>query len=215
VERRLLRNYLPSQDDASKTGGLLLYSLTQHLGRQLNDNQTLQGQILNNSISRSAGGLVGTVLNNPYFRPITPSYGDASSLLSSLPVSTSAAQFFVCTVALQTDTLHTDCQVSNPGSRESIGSCSEIQLDISWVCLFSVKISCDGGYLTLLVRLMTIFREEGPIALYKGFVPKVLRLAPGGGVLLLVVEFTLGLFQKGTSFVSPSCSIHFDDDIAP
>jgi len=43
--------------------------------------------------------------------------------------------------------------------------------------------------------LVTIFREEGAAALYKGFVPKVLRLAPGGGVLLLVVEFTLGLFR--------------------
>ncbi|KAJ6457601.1 mitochondrial carrier [Mycena sanguinolenta] len=44
--------------------------------------------------------------------------------------------------------------------------------------------------------LVTIFREEGPAALYKGFVPKVLRLAPGGGVLLLVVEFTLGMFRQ-------------------
>ncbi|KAI0265393.1 mitochondrial carrier domain-containing protein [Gloeopeniophorella convolvens] len=44
--------------------------------------------------------------------------------------------------------------------------------------------------------IVTIFREEGPAALYKGFVPKVLRLAPGGGVLLLVVEFTLGVFRK-------------------
>ena len=42
-------------------------------------------------------------------------------------------------------------------------------------------------------------REEGPAALYKGFAPKVLRLAPGGGVLLLVVEFTLGVFRKGAS----------------
>ena len=44
---------------------------------------------------------------------------------------------------------------------------------------------------------MTIAREEGLAALYKGFIPKVLRLAPGGGVLLLVVEFTLGVFRKG------------------
>jgi len=42
-------------------------------------------------------------------------------------------------------------------------------------------------------------REEGPAALYKGFLPKVLRLAPGGGVLLLVVEFTLGVFRTGKS----------------
>ena len=46
-------------------------------------------------------------------------------------------------------------------------------------------------------------REEGPAALYKGFVPKVLRLAPGGGVLLLVVEFTLEVFRKGSSFLLP------------
>jgi len=43
--------------------------------------------------------------------------------------------------------------------------------------------------------LITIAREEGAVALYKGFVPKVLRLAPGGGVLLLVVEFTLSVFR--------------------
>ena len=49
-------------------------------------------------------------------------------------------------------------------------------------------------------RLVTILREEGPAALYKGFVPKVLRLAPGGGVLLLVVEFTLSMFRKSESY---------------
>jgi hypothetical protein len=49
--------------------------------------------------------------------------------------------------------------------------------------------------------LVTIMREEGVVALYKGFVPKVLRLAPGGGVLLLVVEFTLGVFRQGMSFL--------------
>jgi len=44
--------------------------------------------------------------------------------------------------------------------------------------------------------LFIIFREEGAMALYKGFVPKVLRLAPGGGVLLLVVEATLNFFRR-------------------
>ena len=56
-----------------------------------------------------------------------------------------------------------------------------------------------GDLIPELRRLITIFREEGPAALYKGFVPKVLRLAPGGGVLLLVVEFTLGVFRNGMS----------------
>jgi hypothetical protein len=33
--------------------------------------------------------------------------------------------------------------------------------------------------------LGVVFREEGFAALYKGFAPKVLRLGPGGGVLLV------------------------------
>jgi len=40
-----------------------------------------------------------------------------------------------------------------------------------------------------LPALQTIAREEGPRALYKGFVPKVVRLGPGGGILLVVFEF--------------------------
>ncbi|KDN47958.1 mitochondrial carrier [Tilletiaria anomala UBC 951] len=45
-----------------------------------------------------------------------------------------------------------------------------------------------------------IAREEGFGALYKGFTPKVLRLAPGGGVLLLVVEVVLSQFR---TFLGP------------
>lgn len=40
-------------------------------------------------------------------------------------------------------------------------------------------------YTYTLPALATIAREEGPRALYKGFVPKVLRLAPGGGIMLV------------------------------
>ena len=57
-------------------------------------------------------------------------------------------------------------------------------------------------------RLVTIMREEGPVALYKGFIPKVLRLAPGGGVLLLVVEATLEVFRKGPSSLLAFTLIH-------
>jgi len=64
-------------------------------------------------------------------------------------------------------------------------------------------------------RLITIFREEGPKALYKGFVPKVLRLAPGGGVLLLVVEFTLGVFRKGMFLLSAFVKAFLVDVVAP
>jgi len=43
-------------------------------------------------------------------------------------------------------------------------------------------------YRGILHGFARILREEGPAALYKGFLPKVVRLAPGGGLLLFVVE---------------------------
>lgn len=46
-------------------------------------------------------------------------------------------------------------------------------------------------YTHMLPSTITILREEGVRALYKGFWPKVLRLAPGGGIMLLVVEGVL------------------------
>ncbi|KAJ3209438.1 hypothetical protein HDU67_006197 [Dinochytrium kinnereticum] len=44
--------------------------------------------------------------------------------------------------------------------------------------------------------LITIAKEEGFGALYKGFVPKVLRLGPGGGILLVVYEVVTGFMRK-------------------
>jgi solute carrier family 25 2-oxodicarboxylate transporter 21 len=41
-----------------------------------------------------------------------------------------------------------------------------------------------------------IIKEEGVGALYKGFVPKVLRLGPGGGVLLVVFEGVSTVIRK-------------------
>jgi solute carrier family 25 (mitochondrial 2-oxodicarboxylate transporter), member 21 len=44
--------------------------------------------------------------------------------------------------------------------------------------------------------LATVFKEEGFPALYKGFVPKVLRLGPGGGILLVVFTGVMDFFRK-------------------
>ncbi|ODQ52446.1 mitochondrial carrier [Saitoella complicata NRRL Y-17804] len=43
--------------------------------------------------------------------------------------------------------------------------------------------------------LLVVAREEGFGALYKGFVPKVLRLGPGGGVLLVVYSAVIEKFK--------------------
>ncbi|KAI9782072.1 MAG: hypothetical protein M1816_002013 [Peltula sp. TS41687] len=42
----------------------------------------------------------------------------------------------------------------------------------------------------------TVMREEGFAALYKGFLPKVLRLGPGGGILLVVFTGVMDFFRR-------------------
>lgn len=44
--------------------------------------------------------------------------------------------------------------------------------------------------------LRTVVTEEGARALYKGFLPKVLRLGPGGGVLLVVYTSMINFFRQ-------------------
>ena len=44
--------------------------------------------------------------------------------------------------------------------------------------------------------LGTVMKEEGFGALYKGFIPKVLRLGPGGGILLVVFTGVMDFFRK-------------------
>lgn len=44
--------------------------------------------------------------------------------------------------------------------------------------------------------LGTVLREEGFPALYKGFLPKVLRLGPGGGILLVVYTGVMDFFRN-------------------
>ncbi|KAI2718538.1 hypothetical protein CBS147354_6553 [Penicillium roqueforti] len=43
--------------------------------------------------------------------------------------------------------------------------------------------------------LGTVMKEEGFAALYKGFTPKVLRLGPGGGILLVVYTSVMDFFR--------------------
>ncbi|RLV83834.1 Mitochondrial 2-oxodicarboxylate carrier 2 [Meyerozyma sp. JA9] len=43
--------------------------------------------------------------------------------------------------------------------------------------------------------LLIVAKEEGFAALYKGFIPKVLRLGPGGGILLVVFTACMDFFR--------------------
>ncbi|XP_078089307.1 mitochondrial 2-oxodicarboxylate carrier [Mustelus asterias] len=51
-------------------------------------------------------------------------------------------------------------------------------------------------YRTCFSTIKTIYREEGFFALYKGLVPKIMRLGPGGAVMLLVYEYSFAWLQK-------------------
>jgi solute carrier family 25 (mitochondrial 2-oxodicarboxylate transporter), member 21 len=52
-----------------------------------------------------------------------------------------------------------------------------------------------------LPSIALVAKEEGFAALYKGFLPKVLRLGPGGGILLVVYTTVIDFFkqQRATS----------------
>jgi len=41
--------------------------------------------------------------------------------------------------------------------------------------------------------LLKIFQEEGFKALFKGYVPRIMRLGPGGGIMLLAFDFVANL----------------------
>uniref|UniRef100_A0A1A9ZLF6 Mitochondrial 2-oxodicarboxylate carrier n=1 Tax=Glossina pallidipes TaxID=7398 RepID=A0A1A9ZLF6_GLOPL len=51
-------------------------------------------------------------------------------------------------------------------------------------------------YKSALGSILLVYREEGFRALYKGLVPKIMRLGPGGAILLLVYEYVLDLMKK-------------------
>ncbi|XP_047480815.1 mitochondrial 2-oxodicarboxylate carrier-like isoform X1 [Penaeus chinensis] len=51
-------------------------------------------------------------------------------------------------------------------------------------------------YRTTFGAIATVYREEGFLALYKGIVPKVLRLGPGAGIMMIVYENVHGYLTK-------------------
>ncbi|KAM9554617.1 mitochondrial 2-oxodicarboxylate carrier isoform 1-T1 [Guaruba guarouba] len=50
-------------------------------------------------------------------------------------------------------------------------------------------------YRTCFKTMATVYKEEGFLALYKGLVPKIMRLGPGGAVMLLIYEYVYAWLQ--------------------
>ncbi|KAG0043860.1 hypothetical protein BGZ83_010953 [Gryganskiella cystojenkinii] len=57
-----------------------------------------------------------------------------------------------------------------------------------------------------LPSIATLYREEGFRALYKGLAPKLFRLGPGGGLLLVVFDLIVELMRRNISDQGPSAS---------
>lgn len=51
-------------------------------------------------------------------------------------------------------------------------------------------------YKTTFGSMAIVAREEGWRALYKGLVPKVMRLGPGGAIMLIVYEYMYELLKE-------------------
>ncbi|KAL3874916.1 hypothetical protein ACJMK2_037868 [Sinanodonta woodiana] len=70
-----------------------------------------------------------------------------------------------------------------------LGSCINIPFDVAKSRIQGPQpVPGQIKYRTCFATMMTVYREEGFLALYKGLLPKILRLGPGGAIMLLVYE---------------------------
>lgn len=71
-----------------------------------------------------------------------------------------------------------------------LGSCINIPFDVAKSRIQGPQpVPGQVKYRTCFATIRTIYMEEGYLALYKGLLPKILRLGPGGAIMLLVNEY--------------------------
>lgn len=79
----------------------------------------------------------------------------------------------------------------------TISSCVNIPFDVAKSRIQGPQpVPGEIKYRTCFQTMAVVYREEGYFALYKGLVPKIMRLGPGGAVMLLVYEYVSGWLQK-------------------
>ncbi|KAL1138406.1 hypothetical protein AAG570_008470 [Ranatra chinensis] len=73
----------------------------------------------------------------------------------------------------------------------TLGSCLNIPFDVAKSRMQGPQPEKNKiKYKTMIGSLILIYKEEGWRALFKGLVPKVMRLGPGGGIMLVVYDYT-------------------------
>lgn len=79
----------------------------------------------------------------------------------------------------------------------TISSCVNIPWDVAKSRIQGPQpVPGEIKYKTCIQTMVLVYREEGYLALYKGLVPKIMRLGPGGAVMLLVYEYVSGWLNR-------------------
>ncbi|XP_053365306.1 mitochondrial 2-oxodicarboxylate carrier isoform X2 [Clarias gariepinus] len=78
----------------------------------------------------------------------------------------------------------------------TISSCVNIPFDVAKSRIQGPQpVPGEIKYRSCFQTMTLVYREEGYLALYKGLIPKIMRLGPGGAVMLLVYEYVTGWLQ--------------------
>ncbi|KAI4899475.1 hypothetical protein NFI96_027762 [Prochilodus magdalenae] len=79
----------------------------------------------------------------------------------------------------------------------TISSCVNIPFDVAKSRIQGPQpVSGEIKYRSCFQTMALVYREEGYLALYKGLIPKIMRLGPGGAVMLLVYEYVSDWLQR-------------------
>lgn len=79
----------------------------------------------------------------------------------------------------------------------TISSCVNIPFDVAKSRIQGPQpVPGEIKYRSCFQTMTLVYREEGYLALYKGLIPKIMRLGPGGAVMLLVYEYVSGWLQR-------------------
>uniref|UniRef100_A0AAY5EXD5 Mitochondrial 2-oxodicarboxylate carrier n=1 Tax=Electrophorus electricus TaxID=8005 RepID=A0AAY5EXD5_ELEEL len=79
----------------------------------------------------------------------------------------------------------------------TISSCVNIPFDVAKSRIQGPQpVAGEIKYRSCFQTMALVYHEEGCLALYKGLIPKIMRLGPGGAVMLLVYEYVSGWLQQ-------------------
>lgn len=79
----------------------------------------------------------------------------------------------------------------------TISSCVNIPWDVAKSRIQGPQpVPGEIKYKTCIQTMVLVYKEEGYLALYKGLIPKIMRLGPGGAVMLLVYEYVSGWLNR-------------------